>query len=343
MLIVNIIKLAKKLNLSTTTVSRALGGYSDVSEQTRSRVIDFADRYNYRPNPHASNLASNKNKAVGFVIPLYGLNNNTLNQISYFKFVAGMSKQINDENILFNMLFAKSAKEEKESYEKLVEINKVQNIIIHNVRIKDPRVEYLNKKKINFVAWGRSKKINYSWVDLDNELSSEMIVDYLISKDHKKIAFINVEEKYNFAFLRKKGFKKALRKNSIPYDSSIYRTTSLEDPSFTKNITMELLEKNPDLDSIICSTEYASVGAIEACVELGINIGKDISLITYDGPVVESLTNPKITAVAHPLEELGKKAIEILMNQHKNTDNISYLAVPHIIERGSVRSLIKSN
>jgi DNA-binding LacI/PurR family transcriptional regulator len=55
------------------------------------------------------------------------------------------------------------------------------------------------------------------------------------------------------------------------------------------------------------------------------------------------LTNPKITAVAHPLEELGKKAIEILMNQHKNTDNISYLAVPHIIERGSVRSLIKSN
>jgi LacI family transcriptional regulator len=106
---------------------------------------------------------------------------------------------------------------------------------------------------------------------------------------------------------------------------------------------MELLEKNPDLDSIICSTEYASVGAIEACVELGINIGKDISLITYDGPVVESLTNPKITAVAHPLEELGKKAIEILMNQDKNTDNISYLAVPHIIERGSVRSLIKSN
>jgi len=190
---------------------------------------------------------------------------------------------------------------------------------------------------------GKVKKINYSWVDLDNELSSEMIVDYLISKDHKKIAFINVEEKYNFAFLRKKGFKKALRKNSIPYDSSIYRTTSLEDPSFTKNITMELLEKNPDLDSIICSTEYASVGAIEACVELGINIGKDISLITYDGPVVESLTNPKITAVAHPLEELGKKAIEILMNQHKNTDNISYLAVPHIIERGSVRSLIKSN
>ena len=105
MLIVNIVKLAKKLNLSPTTVSRALGGYSDVSELTRSRVRDFAEKYNYSPNPHASNLASNKSNAVGFVIPLYGLNHNTLNQISYFKFVAGMSNQINKENILFYMLY----------------------------------------------------------------------------------------------------------------------------------------------------------------------------------------------------------------------------------------------
>ena len=73
MRIMNIIKLAKKLNLSITTVSRALGGYSDVSEVTRKRVMDFAKKHNYNPNPYASNLASHKSNAVGFVIPLYGL------------------------------------------------------------------------------------------------------------------------------------------------------------------------------------------------------------------------------------------------------------------------------
>ena len=139
--IVNIIKLAKKLNLSITTVSRALGGYSDVSEVTRKRVMDFAKKHNYNPNPYASNLASHKSNAVGFVIPLYGLNNNTLNQISYFKFVAGMSTKINQDNILFYMLFANSAKEEMESYKKLVEVNKVKNIIIHNVQTDDKRIE----------------------------------------------------------------------------------------------------------------------------------------------------------------------------------------------------------
>jgi len=338
--IVNIIELAKKLNLSITTVSRALGGYSDVSEVTRKRVIDFANKYNYKPNPYASNLASNKSNAVGFVIPLYGLNNNTLNQISYFKFVAGMSSKINQDNILFYMLFANSAKEEMDSYKKLVEVNKVKNIIIHNVQTDDERIEYLNSKKVNFVAWGRSKKIDYSWVDLDNELATELIVDYLYSKGHQSFVFINVSEKYNFAHLRKKGFQKALKKYSLKFNKSLYQTTSLEDPSFSKEITINLLKKNPKLNCIICSTEYSSVGAIQACTELNKKIGEDVSIITFDGPVVESLTNPKLTAVSHPLEELGTNAINILLSAQNKKQLSNYLVKPHIIDRGSVKSLI---
>ena len=340
MRIVNIIELAKKLNLSITTVSRALGGYSDVSEVTRKRVMDFAKKYNYKPNPYASNLASNKSNAVGFVIPLYGLNNNTLNQISYFKFVAGMSSKINQDNILFYMLFANSAKEEMESYKKLVEVNKVKNIIIHNVQTDDERIKYLNSKKVNFVAWGRSKKIDYSWVDLDNELATELIIDYLYSKGHQSIAFINVSEKYNFAYLRKKGFQKALKKYSLKFEKSLYQTTSLEDPSFSKEITINLLKKNPKLNCIICSTEYSSVGAIQACTELNKKIGEDVSIITFDGPVVESLTNPKLTAVSHPLEELGTNAINILLSAQNKRQLSNYLVKPHIIDRGSVKSLI---
>tara|TARA_B100001121_G_scaffold177013_1_gene154382 strand:- start:1183 stop:1899 length:717 start_codon:yes stop_codon:yes gene_type:complete len=238
------------------------------------------------------------------------------------------------------MLFANSAKEEMDSYKKLVEVNKVKNIIIHNVQTDDKRIDYLNSKKINFVAWGRSKKINYSWVDLDNELATELIVDYLYSKGHQLFAFINVSEKYNFAYLRKKGFQKALKKYKIKFDKSLYRTTSLEDPSFSKEITIDLLKKNPKLNSIICSTEFSSVGAIQACAELNKKIGEDISIITFDGPVVESLTNPKLTAISHPLEELGTNAINILLGSPKKTQPANYLVKPHIIDRGSVKTLI---
>ena len=91
----NIKKLAKKLNLSITTVSRALGNYSDVSEKTKIRVLNLAKKYNYSPNPHASRLASGKSNSVGFVLPIYGLNSSILNQSSFFEFIAGLSENAN--------------------------------------------------------------------------------------------------------------------------------------------------------------------------------------------------------------------------------------------------------
>ena len=100
--------LSKKLKLSITTVSRALGGYSDVSEKTRKRVERFAKKYNYSPNPYASSLASGKSNTVGFVLPLYGLNSNQLNQASFFDFISGMTNTIHSENLQFFMMFVNS-------------------------------------------------------------------------------------------------------------------------------------------------------------------------------------------------------------------------------------------
>ena len=90
----NIKILAKKLGISITTVSRALGGYSDVSEKTREKVLKYARKYNYTPNLNASNLASRRSNIVGLVIPLYGLNSNRLNQASFFEFISGMNEVI---------------------------------------------------------------------------------------------------------------------------------------------------------------------------------------------------------------------------------------------------------
>ena len=101
----NIKELAKKLNLSITTVSRALGGYSDVSEKTRKKVKEFALKYNYSPNLYASALASGRSKTVGYVLPIYGTHSSTLNQGNIFQFVSGMSEALLSESIQFQVLF----------------------------------------------------------------------------------------------------------------------------------------------------------------------------------------------------------------------------------------------
>ena len=336
-------ELSKKLGLSITTVSRALGGYSDVSEKTRTRVKKFAKKFNYSPNPNASRLASGKSNTLGFVLPLYGLNSNNLNQASFFDFISGMSNKIHSENLQFIMMFVNSVQEEKRAYEKLIYVQKVDKIIIHNLKKNDSRIKLLKKNKVKFVTWGRTQGLkNYSWVDLDNEGSVNLIMKYLIEKNHKDIAYINIFENYNFAFQRQQGYLKSLKKYNIIFNKDYYLTVKTESPEQSAFLIKKMLVKNPQITAIICSTEYSGVGAIKACNELNKKIGKNISIITFDGPVVESLTNPALTAITHPRKDLGLRAIEMLLAMdNKNYKHQSFLAKPEIVDRGTVINLKK--
>ena len=95
--------------------------------------------------------------------------------------------------------------------------------------------------------------------------------------------------------------------------------------------------KNKKISAIICSTEFSALSAIKACNYLNYKIGKDISIITFDGALVRDLSSPPITAVSFPVKELGKRAINILLNKNKNKNlQVNYSAETEIIERGSV-------
>ena len=336
----NIKELAKKLDLSITTVSRALGGYSDVSEKTRERVKKFANKYQYIPNPYASTLASGKTKTVGYVLPIYGTNTNTLNQGNFFQFISGMSEELLSESIQLQILFAKSENEEINAYEKLIFEHKIQNIVLQNIKTNDIRIEFLNKHKINYVAWGKTKnKRNFSWVDLDNYNAIEIIINYLIKKNHSHISYINISEKYNFANERKSSFLQNLKLNKIDFNQNYYASVKLDEPEKSFEIIKKMLMKNKKISAIICSTEFSALSAIKACNYLNFIIGKDISIITFDGAIVRDLSSPPITAVSFPVKELGKRAINILFSKRKNNKPINYLAKTEIIERGSVHTV----
>ncbi len=336
----NIKQLAKKLDLSITTVSRALGGYADVSNKTRERVKKFANKYQYSPNPYASILASGKTKTVGYVLPIYGTNSSVLNQGNFFQFISGMSDELLSESIQLQILFAKSEEEEIKAYKKLIIEQKIENVVLQNIKTKDKRIEILNKYKVNYVAWGKTKtNSKFSWVDLDNIGAIETIVNYLIERNHKHIAYINISEKYNFASERKNSFLKVLKKNKITFNNNYYASVKLEEPEKSFEIIKKMLQRSKKISSIICSTEFSALSAIKACNFLDLKIGNDISIITFDGPLVRDLSTPPITAVSFPVKELGKKAINILLNSDKDqnkTDN--FLAKVEIIERGSVHT-----
>jgi DNA-binding LacI/PurR family transcriptional regulator len=247
-----------------------------------------------------------------------------------------MSEELLSESIQLQILFAKSEKEELKAYEKLITEHKIENIVLQNIKTNDKRIDILNNYKINYVAWGKTKnKRNYSWVDLDNEYAIEIIINYLIKKNHTHISYINISEKYNFANERKSSFLKNLKLNKINFNPNYYASVKLEEPEKSFEVIKKMLSKNKKISAIICSTEFSALSAIKACNYLKYKIGKDISIITFDGALVRDLSSPPITAVSFPVKELGKRAINILFNKNKNQSN-NYLAKTEIIERDSV-------
>ena len=340
----NIKQFAKKLGLSITTVSRGLADYSDVSKKTKDRIKKFAIKYKYNPNPYASNLASRNSKNIGFVLPLYGLNSSPLNQISFIQFLSGMYSKLSEHSIQLSMLMARSEKEEKSLYEKLIYEHKVKNIILNNLRTDDFRIPLLKKNKVNFVAWGRTQNLkDYSWVDLDNHKSMNVIFYHLLNKNHKNIAFINIDKKFNFAFQRMETYFDELKKNKINIGKTLYTEIPKNDSKLSEEIAYKLL-KNKNITAIICCTEYIAAGVINACNRSKLEIGHDISVITYDSLVVSSLITPKLTSISHPTNELGYNAVKILMDKNGNYEkNNFYMAQPEIIDRGSVKNLKLNN
>ena len=112
-------------------------------------------------------------------------------------------------------------------------------------------------------------------------------------------------------------------------------------PEKSFEIIRKMLSKNKKITSIICSTEFSALSAIKACNYLNLEIGKDISIITFDGPLVKDLSSPPITAISFPVQELGKRAIKILLKGHSNKKTYSNFQVKsEIIERGSVHQVI---
>ena len=124
---------------------------------------------------------------------------------------------------------------------------------------------------------------------------------------------------------------------NIKFNKNYYASVKLEQPEKSFEIIKKMLSKNKKITAIICSTEYSALSAIKACNHLNLKIGLDISIITFDGPLVRDLSSPPITAASFPVKELGKKAINILLN--KKDKNLNFLAKSKIIERGSVHTV----
>ncbi len=317
---VNLKELANSLGLSPTTVSRALGGYPEVSEATRRRVQIAADRANYRPDVRARGLATGRAMAIGHVISL-STKNEVVNPI-FAEFIAGASETYSRNGYDLNLSIAR-VEDETEIYRDLKAKRSVDGIIVHTPRRNDPRIALLEDVGLPFVVHGRvmDATSDYSWIDINNRQAFEHATNFLLDLGHRRIALINGLETLWFADERRRGYEHALHNRGIRPDPAIVRSSELTERYGFLSAESMLAGENPPTAFIVSSVVVA-IGVRRAIVENGLKLGRDVSVVTHDDELSFFATDadiPEFTATRSSVRLAGRLAAEMLLDLVRDT------------------------
>ena len=328
---IKITDLAKKIGVSVTSVSRALNGHSNISTKTKERIFKAAQKYNYYPNLNARRLASQKPDTIAFITTI----DRKAQDYVLMEFLAGLTIGVKDKPTELIFKFFTNEKDEFNYYKKLIEVKLVDKFVFYRIKKNDKRIDFLKKNKINFVTWGRSStKDKYSWIDLDNEKSIEILMQRLYDFGHRKIGFLNVHQNFNYGYQRKNAYEEFHKNKNIKLNSKYYQE-SLNHATVTGiSLSKKLLDLKDPPTAIICSLDKYFIGCLQECQRRGLAIAKDISVVGYNDQD-NYLSSQNVTYISHPLAEMGKMAIKMLeqLDQGEKPENLSKLIKP-ILNKG---------
>ncbi len=310
----NLKELAQKLNLSPTTVSRALNGYPEVNDVTRERIVAAAKRYNYRPNTRAIRLATGRAMAVGHVFPV-ATKSEIMNPI-FADFIAGAGEIYTANG--YDMLLSVVADDaETAAYRDLKSRGAVDGVIVHAVRTYDPRIASLYELGLPFVTHGRATGIeaDYSWVDVNNRRAFLRATEFLLDLGHVRIALVNGKEDMDFAIRRRTGYVDALAGREIAADAALMTSDEMTELSGYRAAKRMLVLDNPPT-AFVAASMLSSMGVRRAIEGQGLKLGRDVSVIIFDDEL-SYLRNgddvPIFTATRSSVRDAGRIAAEMLL------------------------------
>ena len=309
-----IARLAQELGISTGTVSRALNGRPDVSDETRRKVLEAARHHGYEPNQAARSLAQGTTRAVGFVVELEVPDSAG---IGYFVLAVfdGVQSVLRAHGLDLFVLPCPTDQDRREFVERFVARGVVDGIILAATRRVDPSIEFLQSSGVPFVAFGRSTSgHDYSWIDLDFESVADAAVDRLVAAGHRRIALTVPAGELNFGTIFAEAYRQALARHGLPYDPKLVFVTRLDEAAGYELVD-DLLGLDDRPTAIILVYEIAAIGIYRRLTERGLAPGKDLAIIGLrDEPAIRFLV-PSLTTFTISVHDIGVALGNALVDQ----------------------------
>ncbi len=331
--------IARELNLSVTTVSRALYGYDDVAEQTRQRVWSAASEMGYVPDTTAQRLRKGRTDTLGFVIPTFGPR---FSDPFFTEFLAGIGNQASD--LGFDLLVSTRAPgpQEQAAYRRLVEGRLVDGLILVRTRRHDERVLYLSGRAFPFVAFGRTDvNVPYACVDTDGTAGFHRLVEYLIGLGHRRIACLSADPELTFVAHRLAGYHAAMAEHNLAIDPDLIVQSDLTQRGGYEAASA-LLDYAPLPTALVCLNDLMALGAMRAVQERGLVVGRDVSVTGFDDIPPAENAHPPLTTLEQPVYDIGKRLCDMLVRliRGEPLDDAQVLLRPTLVVRGSTGPVV---
>ncbi len=326
--------LARELGLAKGTISRALNGYSDISESTRLRVSRTAEMMGYRPLAQAQAIRTGQVHALGLV-----LNAGPGNAHRPFltDFLDGISRAASEESWSLTVATAFDEDDEGATMTRLVSEGKVDGFIVPRTRLRDRRIDLLRSLDVPFVLYGRSPDPEgCAWFDISGEDAMRDAVLRLHGLGHRRIGFINGATAYTYARLRHEGYLSGLADAGLEHDPALVAegaTTIAQGEA----LGARLLEQPNPPTAIVCALDLAALGLYRAAAARGLGIGRELSVIAYDGIPESATATPPLTTYAVDTRAAGARLVKLLFARIRGTDpsHLREQAPARLIARGS--------
>src|SRR5215216_3884787 len=304
---VNIKQLARELNLSISTVSRALSDCYDVSAQTRTKVLELAKKLNYQPNPYASSLRRHKSKTIAVVVPEIANN--------FFSLAINGIQSIAREkgyHVLIYLTHEDYAIEMEVL--KHLQSGRVDGVLISlsSRTVKKDHLGELKQIGLPLVFFDRvCEEFDTAKVTTDDYESGFKATQHLIDQGCERIAYLLISKNLSIGINRMQGYLDALKKNKVTVDPKlIVNGTKDKDKNYT--LIEKLLKMNNRPDGLFASVESLAVTAYHVCYDLKLSIPKDVKIISFSNLETAPLLNPSLTTITQPAFDIGKEAATIL-------------------------------
>lgn len=309
---VTIYDIARELNISAATVSRALKDDPVVNNKTKKKIFDLANKIGYRTNLFARNLRTQETKTIGFLI--HELTSNFCTCV-----LAGVEKVTTKAG--YDLIIAHSS----ESYEKEVAnarnlFNKRVDGLIASLAFDTKNLDHFKSfsdKAVPVVFFDRvEKNSGNTVVVIDNYKSGYLATKHLIDMGCKRIAHLTSSLTRNVYSDRLRGYKAALKEGGLSFNENMLFVDNLSEEAGMET-AKKIVKQKPMPDGIFITNDFVAASFIKTLKGLGVSVPDDMAVVGFNNDAISHLIEPDLTTINYPGREVGEAAAHALLNQLK--------------------------